>query len=540
MAMSTMSGEHARHFSIRNGLIVDGKGGDPYSGDVLIRGGQIAGAEAGSRSDVTVDATGLVVSPGFVDVHTHADLLAFSSPENEALRRGALLQGVTTVIAGNCGFSVFPVPSNGRGEDVARHLAALFGQGVRTFADLNSYAAHALSAGLDSNLATLVGQGTLRAAVVGFDRRPATDSEIEQMRVLAREALDQGALGISTGLLYPPGSFADTDEIVEIVTEAAGRDRLYVTHLRNEMDEVAEALREAIEVGQEVPIRVQISHLKSAGSRNHGRVGELLRIIENATEAGLEISADAYPYERGSTVLHALLPPWATEGGMEATLERLKAPEVRERIRGDIESPVPGWQNFIEGGSWNDVSIASAPLNHELEGQTITEAAFTRGQDPVDFVADLLVSENGLVTITVAMADEDDVTSCLSSPRVMIGSDGIPIPGRPHPRWAGSFARVLSRAGRDRFSMSISEAVHKMSGLPAGRFALGGLGTIEPGNTADLVVFDEEEIRDTATYADPLRPASGIHHVFLNGYHVVRDGVDTGLRAGRVVRAGGA
>lgn len=533
----TMSGGPARSYMIRNGLVVDGTGRDSFPADVLVEDGRIAGVGADTRVDApeTIDATGLVIAPGFVDVHTHADLLPFLSRESEALRRGALLQGVTTLVTGNCGFSVFPVPSGGQPDRVARHLGTIFGEDTRTFSDLDSYAAEAASAGLESNLATLVGQGTIRAAVVGFERRPATDSEIEEMRALVRESLRQGALGLSTGLLYPPGSFADTTEIVEIAETVAEVDGLYVSHMRNEMDGVADALAEAIEIGRRASARVQISHLKAAGRNNHGRLGDLLEIIEGASLDGLDIGADAYPYERGSTVLHALFPPWATEGGIEATIERLKSVETRIRLRQDFEDPPQGWQNFIEGGTWGDVSIASSPHSSELEGHTVAEAALERGQDSIDFLSDLLISDNGLVTITVAMADEEDVTSCLSSPNVMVGSDGIPIPGKPHPRWAGSFARVLSPQGRQRFGLSIEEAVHKMSALPAKRFGLDDIGTLEKGKAADLVVFEENAVEDRATYTEPLRSPAGIQHVFVNGRHVVRDGVDTGACAGRVL-----
>lgn len=522
---------------IRNASVVDGTGAEPFRADVVVAGDRIVAVEEGSpaRGDREIDAGGLAVSPGFIDVHTHADLLAFLPDDLTPLRSAALAQGVTTLIVGNCGFSVFPTFDEALLGDVERHLGSLFGSGARVFEDLESYRSELEAAGLESNVAALVGQGTLRAAVVGFENRPPTKSELDHMCSLAGVAFSQGALGLSTGLLYPPGSYAGTDEIVAIARVAGRAGRLYVTHMRNEMGRVKAALDEAVRISENASVPLQVSHLKSAGRENHGQLPHLLDALRDAADRGLDVGADAYPYEKGSTVLHALLPPWATEGGVGATITRLASNETRQRLRNDFESPPADWQNFIEGGSWDDVRVASSPGRQDLEGQTIAEIASAHDRGEIDVVADLLISERCSVTITVEMASAGDVTDCLTSSQVMVGSDGIPIPGKPHPRWAGSFARVLSREGRERFGLTLAEAVRKMSSYPAQRFGLADRGVVRVGAIADLVVFDEERIRDQATYSEPLLPPTGVEHVIVNGQHVVDSGRLTGRRAGQVL-----
>ena len=537
MTDSTESRSQPLDLVIRNGLIVDGTGAEPFPGDVMVSGDRIVAIEAKVRAgaDYEIDAEGLTVSPGFIDVHTHADLLPFLPPGFKSLRSAALAQGVTTLIVGNCGFSVFPTSEQSLVGDVGRHLSSLFGSGTRTFPDLESYAAALQAAGLESNVAVLVGQGTLRAAVVGFDKRAPSKDELQRMCSLVEEAFEQGALGLSTGLLYPPGSYAATSEIMALADVASRHGRLYVTHMRNEMGGVMAALDEALRICDGASVPLQVSHLKSAGRENHGRLPGLLEELERAADRGLDVGADAYPYTRGSTVLHALLPPWATEGGVEATISRLASAETRRRLRHDFESSAAGWQNFIEGGSWQDVTVATSPRNPHLEGQTIAEIASSHQRPALDAIADLLISERCSVTVTVEMAAERDLVECLGSRLVMIGSDGIPVPGKPHPRWAGSFARVLSRSGRQRFGLSLTEAVRKMSSYPAKRFGLADRGVIRTGAMADLIVFDEEQVQDHASYSEPLLAPSGVEHVLVNGEPVMQRGELTGRRAGRVL-----
>jgi len=480
-----------------------------------------------------IDASGLIVAPGFIDTHTHSDALPFLGNEHDDLRLGSVRQGVTTEVAGNCGFSLFPAPVGAAGLAVARHLESLFGPGTHTATSIVEYASALRHAPMATNLVSLVGQGTLRAAVVGFDRRPATTEELSEMTALADTALAGGAAGLSTGLLYPPGSYASTDEVVALAMVAARHGQPYVSHIRNEMDGVVAAVREALAIGATSGAAVHVSHLKAGGRRNHGKLSELIALLEGARGAGHEVTADIYPYTAGSTVLHALLPPWATEGGLAETLARISRRTVRDRIRAEFARPPAGWQNFLAGGSWEDVTIASSPAHPEVEGSTVAVVAARAGADEIDALCDLLIDEGGAVTVIIEMAATDDMETCLVWPHTTIGSDGIPIPGKPHPRWAGSFARVLGRYVRDRELMGLEEAIRKMTSLAAHRFGLSGRGWLRPGAVGDLVVFDADQIVDNATYSEPLAAPSFVRHVVVNGIAVIRDEQDTGARPGQ-------
>jgi N-acyl-D-amino-acid deacylase len=519
---------------LSGGAVVDGTGASPFGADVAITGdtivavGDLRNAQARER----VDVAGLVVSPGFIDVHTHSDLAPLLDDRHEELKLATLRQGVTTEICGNCGFSVFPAPSERR-DDLQRHTRSIFGPEAKVYAGLEDYRAAVGRGGLVTNLATLVGHGTLRAGVVGFANRTAEPAELRAMRAAAAAALDDGAVGLSSGLVYAPGVFAPADELVELARAAAERGRPYVSHIRNEADDVDEAIAEALLIGAESGARVQISHHKTAGRRNWGRTVETLEQIAEARERGVDVTLDVYPYTAGSTILASLLPPWANEGGMDALLGRLGSAEQRERIRRDLSRGLERWQRLVENEEgWENVRIASAPRHRAYEGMTIAALAQAERVDPVDLVADLLRAEDGQTTVVVALMAEQDVERVLASPLAMLGSDGIPLPGKPHPRWAGTFVRVLGHYVRERGLMTLESAVHKMTGLSAERFGLDRRGRIAEGMTADLVVFDPATVRDAATYDEPLLAPLGIHHVLVNGEFGVRDGAPTGRKAG--------
>jgi N-acyl-D-amino-acid deacylase len=520
---------------LAGGLVVDGSGRDAFAADVAIRDDSIAavGDLVDADTSELVDVAGAYVAPGFVDVHTHSDLAPLLPEEHDDLRLASLRQGVTTEVCGNCGFSVFPSGEEKR-DEVKRYLRAVLGDQAQAFASLGAYAEELRGVGLATNLASLVGHGTLRAGSIGFAHRAADATELRAMREAAANALDEGAVGLSSGLIYAPGSFASTEELVAIARAAADRGRPYVSHIRDEMDHVDEAIDEALRIGAESGAPVQNSHHKTAGVRNWGRTTETLERIERARRDGVDVMIDVYPYVAGSTSLAALFPPWAQVGGIDALLERLGSASDRDRIRGDIESGLDGWQRLVDGAAgWQHVRIAGARGHREFEGQTVTELAEAAGVDAVDFVADLLRAEKGQVTAILFLMAEEDVERVLSSPLAMVGSDGIPLPGKPHPRWAGSFARVLGWYTRERNLFPLELAVHKMTGLPAERFGLVQRGSVAEGMKADLVVFDFATVSDTATYDEPLRPPAGIRHVLVNGCFGVRDGEPTQARAGR-------
>ena len=523
---------------LEGGVVVDGTGREAFTADLGIRDGRIetvadlSSAEARER----VDVSGSHVAPGFIDVHTHSDLAPLLGEEHLDLRLASLLQGVTTEICGNCGFSVFPA-NQARDDDVLRYLQAVLGPNARSFAGLTEYRQALTSGGLVTNLGTLVGHGTLRAGVIGFANRAADRAEMRDLTGALHEACEQGALGFSSGLIYTPGAYAPIEELVELAKVAADHGIPYVTHMRDEMDGVDAAIDEALRIGAESGAAVQISHHKTAGTRNWGHTTVTLERIERARAEGIDVAIDVYPYTAGSTVLAALLPPWAGEGGITQLLERLASARELDRIRTDFHQGLPGWQKLVEPGGWRDVVVAGSPRHPEFEGRSIADLAAADGIDEIGFVARLLLDEQAGVTVVLHMMAEEDVARVIASPLSMIGSDGIPLPGKQHPRWAGSFARIIGKYVRQDMLLTLEEAVHKMTQKSAERFKLKGRGVIAEGMSADVVVFDVGDFEDAATYTEPLIPPRGVVHVLVNGEFGVRDGVATGERAGRFVTA---
>ncbi|MEU1286031.1 D-aminoacylase [Kitasatospora sp. NPDC005856] len=531
---------------LRGATLVDGTGAPARPADLAVADGRVTVLPPGTSvaATETLDVTGRVVTPGFIDVHTHSDALAApfgggTHTDGDALdelRLAPLLQGVTTEISGNCGISLFPALPE-RLPELAGHLRVSFGLGpVLPAEDFDAFAAGQRPELRRNHIASLVGHGTLRAGVMGFEDRPPTDEELAAMCGLLDRALAQGAAGLSTGLIYPPGVYADTEEIVALAKVAARHGKPYVTHLRDEMSQVEKALEEALEIAVRSGAALQVSHHKTAGRHAWGATLRTLPRLERARAEGVDVLCDVYPYTAGSTVLHAMLPPWTSEGGPAALLERLRSKEVRDRIRADIANGVEGWENTVGNGGWDLISVAAAPARPTAEGRRIADLAAERGADPVEYVCDLLLEAQGEVTIISHSMREDDVRRVLASPLSMIGSDGVPKPGRPHPRWAGSFARVLGRYGREQGLLPLELAVHKMTGLPAERFRLAGRGVVRDGAVADLVVLDPAAVLDGATFERPLLPPAGVETVVVAGRVAVRGGRPTASRAGEVVR----
>lgn len=467
-------------------------------------------------ADEVVDVAGMVVAPGFIDAHTHSDttvLAAAAGELDETQSYAAVRQGVTVEVAGNCGFSAFPGTFSG--------LAAL-GR------------AHA-AVGRTNHLVSLVGHGSLRAAVVGFEARTASGAEIARMAESLDAALASGAVGLSTGLIYTPGSYADTAEVTALARMAALYGKPYVTHLRDEMSGVESALAEALAIAQESGAALHVSHHKTAGKHAWGRTSTTLAKLTGLRDAGMDVTCDVYPYTAGSTALAAMLPPWAHDGGPVRLLERLRDPAQRALMRMAIEQGVPGWENTVGNGGWDRISVAGARRHPDYQGKSIAELAASRGMDSLDLVAELLLSEDGDVTIISHSMQEDDMRRVLAAPFAVIGSDGVPTPGRPHPRWAGSFARVLGHYTREVGLFALPEAVRKMTGAAAARFGLAGRGVLRDGAYADIVVFAPERIADRATYEEPLAAPDGVAMVIVGGHVVVRDGEVLAARPGRVL-----
>jgi N-acyl-D-amino-acid deacylase len=521
---------------IVNGTVLDGTGGPAWSGDLGLVGDTIAAVgsispEQGAR---VLDAAGLHVAPGFIDIHTHSDSSVFVYPTADSRIR----QGITTEVTGNCGSSAAPLVGHGAAEERAE-IEEEYGVSVE-WTDVGSYF-HALEdIGISTNQAMLLGQGTLRSNAVGLENRRLADGELSLVLAALEEGLDQGAFGVSTGLEYAPGRFTPTDEIVALARVVARRGGLYASHIRNEEANLLAAVDEAIEIGRRTGSRVEISHLKAAGRPNWPKQNAALDLIEAARTDGVDVMADAYPYTAYSTGLTIFMPDWALEGGWSRLGERLENPDDRARIRQSYSSQIE-----VDPGDYSLIVIASTRTeeNRELVGMNLVEIGDHWALDPVDAALRLLMEEEGRVSIIGHGMSPDNVERVLSHPLVMIGSDGYSMAPvgraaqtRPHPRSYGTCARVLAHYCRERKIFDLATAVRKMSSMPADQVGIVDRGRIARGMKADLVVFDPESVRDVATFDDPHRYAVGIEHVLVNGKLVVDGGKSTGARAGKVLR----
>ncbi len=523
---------------IEGGAVVDGTGTAGGRADVGIRDaiivavGDLSRESAGNR----LHAAGKVVAPGFIDMHSHSDWRLWGNRRAESKIR----QGVTTEVVGNCGFS--PAPASTEFLEDLRGFALYLPKSMDfRWRSVGEYLRAFDADGTALNVIQLVGHGALRIAAMGFARRAPTAAELTRMQRLLAEAMEDGAWGLSTGLIYAPGSYATTEEIVALARMMARQRGFYASHIRGEGATLLEAVREAIRVGDEADVPVQVSHIKAAGRPNWGKVADALALIDEANAGGLDVMADVYPYTASSTTLRTLLPDWVLEGGLPAMLTRLGDADARARIRKELEAPVTG-QSLLDRVGWENIMVASSVRRRDAEGKRITEIAAARGMDPLDAAIDLIVDEGGKGHVILFQLDEHDLRRALVHPRVMIGSDGGALApygemagGKPHPRSYGTFPRVLGEYAREQRVLGLPEAIHKMTGLPAHRLGLRDRGVIRVGACADLVVFDAKRVVDVATYADPHRYPEGIEHVIVNGRSVIKDGEHTGSLPGRLL-----
>ncbi|WP_290819057.1 amidohydrolase family protein [Halovivax sp.] len=521
---------------VRNGRILDGTGSPWIRGDLAVTDGRIAAVgTVPGEGDVEVEAGGSVVSPGFIDIHTHSD---FTLPANREAH-SKVRQGVTTEIVGNCGTSAAPAYG-----EVAADVAEGFAyRGVGDVVDVEwksmaGYLDHLEGEGVSLNVGSLIGHENARIAAVGYEDREPTADELAEMKAIVDEAMADGAVGLSTGLIYTPGAFADTDEIVELASAVAEHGGLYATHMRSEGDDIFAALEEAIEIGRRADVPVQISHHKAVGRDNWGKVRYTLRRMERARDEGVDVQCEQYPYVASSTSLKARLPTWARDGGPEALTDRLHDGETRERLRRELEARTDDWDDIL-------ITHVRNPELADREGKTLAELADREGEDrdPATLSLDLLI-EDELRTRQVSFCmDEDDVEYVMAHPLTMVGSDGNSLrtdgplgEGVPHPRSYGTFPRVLGHYVREKGVLSLPEAVHKMTGRPAARLGLDDRGVLKAGARADVTVFDPATVGEPGTFVDPAIYADGIEHVFVNGEFVVRDGDHTGARPGVALR----
>ena len=516
---------------IRGGTVVDGTGAPGVRADVAITNGRITdvGDVAGRRATRMIDARDRVVAPGFIDIHSHSDNTVFVNDAFES----ALHMGVTLVVCGNCGGSSAPV-SGLAAEELDRALAVLDTR--RTWSTFAEYADACDDARPAINLCSFVGHGTLRKCVMGGGANAPSHHELDAMRALLARAMDEGAIGLASGLIYPPSAYGTADELAALCAVVREKGGLYASHIRNEGERLLEAVEENLEIARRSQVRVQLSHHKASGQKNWGRVKDSTAKIEEARAGGLDVQADQYPYTASSTGLAVTIPNWVHEGGRLAMCERLRDPAVRARIRDE----------YVETGrNWDRIVIARARRRPEYSGRTVADLAREAGKDPLEWSCDALVEHDGDIAIVHHSMSEDDVRFVMAKPYVAIGSDSSanapygPLSfGKPHPRSYGTFPRVLGRYARDEGVLTLEDAVRKMTSLTARHLRLADRGEVRVGAWADLVVFDPQHVADAATYEDPHRYPLGIDHVVVNG-GVALDAAETAPeRHGRFLRHG--
>ncbi len=526
---------------IRNGHVVDGAGNPWFKADVGIQGERIVRIGRLSRDKAlrVLDASGSIVSPGFIDMHSHSDLFLLINPKAESKIR----QGVTTEVVGNCGESAAPLNKSMREEMIETSPFVKEARLKLDWSTMTEYLRRLDRQGIAVNVAPLVGHGNVRVCAMGFANRAPTDSEIERMKKTLAKAMNEGAFGMSTGLIYPPGCYAKTEELIELSKVVAKCRGIYTSHIRGESENLLESLKEAVTIGERAGLPVEISHHKAAGRANWGKVEQSLRIIEEARIGGVDVTCDVYPYTAGSYGLSAMLPPWVCEGGTEKLLERLRDPKIRGRLRKEMKTGFPDWPSQLKAAGWDATIIAHCRNHPEFEGKSVAQITKPKKIDPFDFTFDLLIEEKASVSVVRFAMCEEDVHTVLKHPVSMIGSDssavapyGVLGKGKPHPRAYGTFPRVLGKYMREEKVLTLEAAVRKMTSLPAQKLGLRDRGLIRPRMYADIVIFDPQKILDKASYAEPHQYPEGIKYVIVNGKIAIEGNEHTGALAGKALR----
>ncbi len=518
---------------IKGGFVYDGLS-EPELLDIAVSGDRIAyvGPSGTENAGSVIDAKGLVVCPGFIDTHAHSDFTIVADNRAE----GKVLQGVTTEINGNCGMSAAPLYNAA----FERRQADMDELGIRErWHTTAEYFDLVGKRGTAVNTAMLAGHGNIRGSVVGYDDRTPTAAEMNEMRRLLAQSIEEGAIGLSTGLIYPPGIYSETEELIELAKIPGARGLIYASHMRSEGSGLVEAVRELLRIGKEAGTKVQVSHIKTAGQRNWNKAGEVVSLLTEAIRSGVKVTCDRYPYTASSTDLDSVLPSWAYAGGNDEELRRLQDEKERQKISSELKeqaSPAGYWSRVI-------ISSVASEENAWMEGKTVSEAAATLGMDETSAVFRILVDEKLRVGAIFLSMCEENLREFLSLPFCMIGSDssarsfdGPTKRGKPHPRTFGTFPRVFGRYVRDENLISFRDAVYKSTALAAETFGLKGRGRIAEGMFADVVVLDPARIADRATFDDPFVRPEGVYHVLVNGKPAVTEGECTGVRAGKVLK----
>lgn len=543
---------------VKNGKIIDGTGNPWYSADIGVEGERICeiGLLSASSADLVIDASGLFVSPGFIDIHSHSDLVC-TLPDNAEILSPFVRQGTTTQVIGNCGISPSPVNKDSL-PLMKGYLALITARDIpwnwSSFAD---YLAILEKTGVAMNVASLVGQGAIRFSVMGAKSEEPTKNEREEMRTLLAQTMEQGAIGMSAGLIYPPGMWTTTEDLIDLCYVVARYGGVFTCHVRGSSETAIESEREIIEIGRKTGVRVEHSHSEAFGKAHWPKVKETIRLDEKARSEGIDIAFDVIPYTTANTYLTAIFPPWSLEGGVPKLIERLSDKETRAKIRHDVEHKIPEWppwkpggwpHNLVEATGWENISLLylGSQKNQKLLGKSLAEIGKLQGKHPFDAAADLAIEEKGDIMALYAgvsgdLTDEEHMKLLLRHPLASIAPDAILVgKGIPHPAAYGSFPRVVGRYGRDMRLFTIEEAVRKMTSLPSQRMGLKERGPLLKGNFADIVAFKPETIIDNATYDNPFQFPTGIEYVLVNGKLVVERGKhNTKVLAGKVLRRNG-
>ena len=528
---------------LRNGTVYDGSGATPIIADVGISNDTIAviGDLSDARGSLNLDVSGLAVAPGFINVLSWATETLLE----DGMSQSDIRQGVTLEVFGE-GWSMGPLSESMKQEELEQQGDITFDI---TWTTLGEYLETLVARGVSTNVASFVGATTVRIHELGYEDRAPTAEELERMKDLVRYAMEEGALGVGSSLIYAPAFYASTDELVALAGVAAEYDGMYISHMRSEGNNLLEALDELILVSEQSGARAEAYHLKAAGEENWHKLDAVVARIEAARASGLSITTDMYTYTAGATGLDAAMPPWVQEGGLDEWVVRLQDPSVRQRVAHEMRTPTNEWESlYLAAGSPERVLLVGFHQDSlkYLTGKSLAEVAELRGTSPEETAMDLVVADHSRVSTVYFLMSEDNVKRQVALPWMSFGSDagsmapeGVFLESNPHPRAYGNFARLLGKYVRDEAVISLAEAIHKLTRLPATNLRLDRRGSLEPGTFADVVVFDPERIIDKATFAEPHQLAEGMVHVWVNGEAVLLDGVHTGATPGRVARGPG-
>ena len=525
---------------IRNGTVYDGSGAEPQKVDIAIRGDRIAGigpAVAGAKANTVIDAKGLAVAPGFIN------MLSWSTESliQDGRSQSEIRQGVTTEIMGE-GESMGPVNDRVREHKIREQTDIKYDITWNTLAE---YLQYLEKRGVSCNVASFIGATTIREYVIGYEDKQPTPEQLDQMRELVRKEMEAGALGIGTSLIYPPAFYAKTEELIELCKVAAKYQGKYISHMRSEGNQLFEALDELLRIAREANIPAEVYHIKAAGQKNWPKEDELLARIERAQKEGVKVPADMYTYTAAGTGLDACLPPWTEDGGYPALFKRLRDPAMREKIKAEVQVDSDKWENlYLMAGSPDKILLVGFKSEKlkPLTGKTLAEVAKMRGKDPIDTAMDLIAEDESRISTVYYLMSEENVKKELRKPWISFDSDEASqapespfTKSNPHPRAYGNFARVVGKYVRDEKVLSMSDAIHRLSGLPATNLGLDHRGFLKEGMFADVVVFDPATITDHATFEKPHQYATGMKYVFVNGVQVIKDGEHTGAKPGRAL-----